>query len=178
VDLVVFDGESEYEAAEDERDDVVHVGLGDGVRGGDAEQREEEERRHGGDGQRHGARDPPEEDPGEHCEHVARLSVVVGVGAPADGEVHERAHGRCCRGASRHGRIPVREQRAHPGRRQPQLLCPVVARGRREQRRLHVVGRGPPEAAALVHRHRDRLLRSVGRLPLFEAWRLRVRSSL
>ena len=158
VDLVVLDGEREDEAAEDERDDVVHVGLGDGVGGGDAEEREEEERRHGGDGQRDGARDPPEEDPGEHSEHVAGLAVVVvvGVGAPsAEAEVHEHAHGRGRRRARRHRRVPVREQRAHPRRRRP-FLGTVVARGRRrrEQRRLHVVGR----AAALVHRRGDPLV--------------------
>jgi hypothetical protein len=92
VDLVVLDGEGEDEAAEDERDDVVHVGLGDGVGAGDAEEREEEERRHGCDGERHGAGDPPEEHPREHGEHVARPAV-------GRAEVDERAHCRARRGA-------------------------------------------------------------------------------
>ena len=82
MDLVVLDGEREDEAAEDVRDDVVHVGLGDSVGGGDAEEREQEERRHGGDGERHGARDPPEEDVyckcfQLFCTYVASISSGV-----------------------------------------------------------------------------------------------------
>jgi hypothetical protein len=142
VDLVVLDGEREDEAAEDERDDVVHVGLGDGVGAGDAEEREEEERRHGRDRQRHGAGDPPEEHPREHGEHVARAAV-----GPA--EVDERAHRRARRGARRHRRVPVREQRARPRRRRRPL--PAIIGGQREQRRLHVLGRRAP---ALAHRLR------------------------
>jgi len=59
ADPVLGEEEGDNEAAQDELYDIGH----------------------GSDGERHSTRDPPEEDPGEHGEHVACLAVAVGVDA-------------------------------------------------------------------------------------------------
>ena len=59
ADPVLGEEEGDNEAAQDELYDIGH----------------------GSDGERHSTRDPLEEDPGEHGEHVACLAVAVGVDA-------------------------------------------------------------------------------------------------
>ena len=59
ADPVLGEEEGDNEAAQDELYDIGH----------------------GSDGERHSTRDPLEEDPGEHGEHVACLAVGVGVDA-------------------------------------------------------------------------------------------------
>ena len=77
MDVVVLDRQSEHEATEHERDDVVHVRFGDIIGGSKSEEREEEERRHGRDGHGHSLVDPPQEHPREHREHVAARSPAT-----------------------------------------------------------------------------------------------------
>jgi hypothetical protein len=136
VDAVVLDGEREDEAAEHEGDDVVHVGLGDGVGVGDAERGEEEERRHGRDGEGHGVRDPPEEHPRQHAEHVARRGAAA--------EVHQPANERARQRPRRHGQVLAGEQRPEPLSRRPELV-------HRQKRPAQVLRRGLPEGARRVH---------------------------
>lgn len=77
MDVVVFDGESEDEATEDEGDDVIHVRTRHIIRRRDSEEREEEEGRHGGDRHRNGLRQPPSENPDKNGEHVPRRRRVI-----------------------------------------------------------------------------------------------------
>nr|BAD94099.1 hypothetical protein [Arabidopsis thaliana] len=72
MDVVVFDGESKYEAAEYKGDDVIHVRICYVIRSRYTKEREEEERRHGGDRHRNGLRQPPREHPHQNTEHVPR----------------------------------------------------------------------------------------------------------
>lgn len=59
----MLDGQRQYEAAEHERDDIIHVRFCNVVGRSDPEDREEEERGHGCDGHGDGIGEPPQEHP-------------------------------------------------------------------------------------------------------------------
>lgn len=71
MNVVMLDGEHKNETAEDEGDDIVHVGVSHVIGGSNPEEREEKERRNGGDGHGHGVREPPREYPRQNPQHVA-----------------------------------------------------------------------------------------------------------
>jgi hypothetical protein len=140
----VLDGEREDEASEDERDDVVHVGLRDGVGGGDAERREEEERRHGRDAERHGIRDPPQEHPRQHPEHVARRGVPAEVSS-------QHAEQRARQRARRDGQVLVGENGPERGARASRTRRPPVIVVHGQQWPRHVLRRALPAGASRIH---------------------------
>lgn len=73
MNAVVLYGQGKSEAAQNQCNGVIHIGLGHDVGGGKAEEREEEERGKGSDGHGDGIGEPPEEDPGQHPEHDPAL---------------------------------------------------------------------------------------------------------
>lgn len=72
----MLNGEREDEAPKDERNHIVHVGMRHVVGGGDPEEGEEEERRHGGYRHWHRLRHPPREHPHQHRQHVPPADVI------------------------------------------------------------------------------------------------------
>lgn len=88
MNVVMLNSKGEDEAAEHEGDDVIHVGMGDVVGGGDSEQGEEEERRHRSYRHRHRLRHPPREDPRQHPQHI-----------PAGGAAAVQPHAQTYHGA-------------------------------------------------------------------------------
>lgn len=87
VNVVMLNGESENEATKNERNDIVHVSMSHVVGGGDSEQREQKQRRHGGDRHRYGFGQPPGEHPRQHRQHVPAAAA----GGPL--QLHEAAYG-------------------------------------------------------------------------------------
>ena len=84
MNVVSFNGEGKYETSQDERNDVVHVRVGNTVSGSYPKEREEEQGTHGGHGKWHCGGDPPCENPSNDGKHVraARGSI----------ELHEEAY--------------------------------------------------------------------------------------
>lgn len=82
MDVVVFNCQCEDEAAKHKGYDIIHIGLGDFVGLGEAEEGVEKEWGHGGDCHGNCIGEPPKKDPGENSQHVA-------AGLPASAEVDE-----------------------------------------------------------------------------------------
>lgn len=73
MNVVLLDGQSESEAAQNQSNGVIHIRLGHDVGGSKAEEWEEEERGKGSNGHGDGIGEPPEEDPGQHPKHFVAL---------------------------------------------------------------------------------------------------------